>query len=186
MSIGIGLYGSVEGFENQRIVISITYHIGDNTTVIEVENGTKIDLVYFNVLIPFELCYIGEPFLVWLVRMEVAIKEMFSYILRILCSSRAAVVIVLDGGLDALGPADAKNALVVHMNMLIVPKVVIDAAVALIRTLHVDLLDPLCQLFVLHSPGALLPGRPAKVCGSGNMQQLTGCLNRIVFSAWHS
>ena len=49
--------------------------------------------------------------------MKVAIKEIFSYILRILCAPCTAVFIVLDGGLDTLDPADAKNALVVHINM---------------------------------------------------------------------
>ena len=159
-------YRSVKGFENQRVVISITYHIGDNTTVIEVKDSAKIYLVYLNTLIPFEFCYIGQPFLIWLVRMKVTVKEIFSYILRILCSPCTAVVIVLDGGLDALGPADAENALVVHMNMLVVPQVIIDAAVAFIWVLHVDLLDLLRKFLVLNSPGALLPGCPAKIGGS--------------------
>ena len=121
MSAGIGLYSTVKGFENQRIIIPVTHYIGNNTTVIEVENGTKIDLVYLNALVPLELCYIGKPFLIWLVRMEVAVKKILRYILRILCPPRAAVVIVLDGGLDAFDPTEAKNALVVHMDMLVVP-----------------------------------------------------------------
>ena len=90
------------------------------------------------------------------------------------------MVVVLDGGLDALGPADAENALVIHVNMVIVPKVVIDAPVTLIRVLHVNLLDLLRYLLVLHSSGTLFPRCPAKVGSSGNVQQFTGCLNRIV------
>ena len=104
-----------------------------------------------------------------------------SYILWIFCLSCAAVVVVFNGGLDAFSPADAKDALVVHMDMFIVPKVVIDAAIALIRAFHVDLLDLLSNLLVLHDPCTLLPGRPAKVSSSGNVQYLTGCLNRIAF-----
>ena len=181
MRIGIGLYGSVEGLEYQWIVIPVAYHISDNATVIEVEDRAEINLVYLDALIPFELCYIGQPFFVRLVRMEVAVKKIFSNILRILCPPCTAMVIVLDGGLDALGPTDAKNALVVHMNVMIMAEIVIDAAVALIRALHVDLLDLLRKLLVLHSPGALFPGRPAKVGGSRNVQQLTGRLNRIAF-----
>jgi hypothetical protein len=64
------------------------------------------------------------------------------------------VVIVLDGRLDAFDPADAENALVVHMNMFVVMQVVVDASVAFIRALHVDLLYLLCYLLILHGPGA--------------------------------
>ena len=120
MSDGIGFYGPVKGLENQRIVISVTYHIGNNTTVIEIKNRTEIYLVYLDACIPFELCYISQPLLIWFVCMEVAVKEVFSYILRILCSPCAAVVVVLDGGLDAFGPTDAENALVVNVDVLIV------------------------------------------------------------------
>ena len=120
MSAGIGLYSTVKGFKNQRIIIPVTHYIGNNTAVIEVENGTKIDLMYLNALIPFELCYIRKPFLIWLVRMEVAVKKILGNILWILCPPGAAVVVVLNGRLDAFGPADAKNTLVVHVNMLIV------------------------------------------------------------------
>ena len=141
MGAGIGFYSAVEGLENQWIVVPIADYIGDNAAIIEIKDRAEVDLVYLNAFIPFEFRYIGQPFLVRLVRMEVAVKEVFSNILRILCPPCTAMVIVLDGGLDASGPADAKNALVVHMDMLIVPKVVIDAAVTLIRAIHVDLLD---------------------------------------------
>ena len=43
------------------------------------------------------------------------------------------------------------------MDMLIMPKVVIDATVAFIRVLHMDLLDLLRKFLILHSPGAQLP-----------------------------
>ena len=180
MGAGIGFHSPVKGPENQRIVIPVTYDIGDNTTVIEVEDGTEKDLVHLNALIPSKLRDIGRPFLIWLVRMEVAAKNILSYILRILCPPRAAVVTVLDGGLDALGPADTENALVIHVNMFIVPKVVIDAAVAFIRVLHVDLLDLLCDLLVLQRSGTQFTRDPTKTGSSGNVQQLTGCLNRVV------
>ena len=91
VGIRVGLYCTVESFENQWIVIPITYHIGDNTAVIEIKDRAEINLVYLNTLIPFELCYIGQPFLIWLVRMEVAVKEIFGYVLRILCLSLSPV-----------------------------------------------------------------------------------------------
>jgi hypothetical protein len=65
--------------------------------------------------------------------------------------------------------------------MLIVPKVVIDASVTLIRVLHVNLLDLLRNLLVLHSSGTLFTRSPSKIGSSGNMQQFAGCLNGIAF-----
>lgn len=97
MRTGIDFYSPVKGFENQRIVIPITYSIGNNTMVIEIKNRAEIDLVCLNILMPFELSNIGGLFLVRLARMRVAVKEIFSDILRILCSPCAAVVVALKG-----------------------------------------------------------------------------------------
>lgn len=180
MSVRIGFHGPVKGLKNQGIVIPVTYDMGNNTTVIEIQDRAEIDLVYLEALIPFELCNIGKPLLIWLVRVEVSVKKILSYILWVLCPSCAAVVIVLDGGLDALSPADAENALVVHMNMFVVTQVVVDTSVAFIRALHVDLLDLLRKLLILRIPGTQFPGCPTKIGGAGNVKQFTGCLNRIV------
>lgn len=49
------------------------------------------------------------------------------------------------------------------MDVLIVPKIVIDAPVTLVRTLHVNLLNYLRYLLVLLGPGTLLTGRPTVV-----------------------
>ena len=91
--------------------------------------------------------------------------------LRIICLPCASVVIVLDGGLDAYGPADAENSLIIHMDMFIMPQIIVDAPVTLIRTLHVDLFDLFRYLFILYRSGALCPGCPPMVGGSRNMQQ---------------
>ena len=164
MSVRIGLYGPVKGLKDQRIIVAITDHKGNNTTVIEVQNSTEIDLVHLNALIPFELCYIGQPFFVGFLCMKIAVKKILGYILWIFCMPRAAVVVVLDGGLDALSPADAKNSFVVYMNMLVVLQIVIDATVAFIWAVHVDLLDLLGKLHVLCGSGTQLAGRPLVVC----------------------
>lgn len=169
MSVRIGFHGPVKGLKNQGVVIPATYHKGNNTTVIEIQDRTEIDLVYLKALIPFELCYICKPFLIWLVRMEVSVKDIFGYVLWILCPYCAAVVIVLDGGLDALSPADAENALVVHMNMFVVTQVVIDAAVTFIRAFHIDLLNFLRKLLVLYCSDASFPGCPTMVSCPRNM-----------------
>ena len=64
MSVRVGFNGSVKGLENQRVVIPVSYDVRDNTTIIEIEDGTEIYLVYLNTLVPFELCHIGKPFLI--------------------------------------------------------------------------------------------------------------------------
>ena len=168
MSTRVGFYCPIKGLENQWVVIPVTDHIGNNATVIEVEDRAEIDLVYFNSLIPFQLCYVGQPFLVWLIRMKFAVKIILCNILRIFSLSCAAVVIVLDGRFDSFNSANTKNALVVHIDMFVVPKVVIDATIALIRVFHMNLLDPFPNLLILHSPGTLFPGCPAKISGTGN------------------
>ena len=95
---------------------------------------------------PLEFCYVGKPLLIRLVRMKVSIKQILSHKLRILCLSGAAVVAVLDGGLDTLCTANPENALVVHMNVVVMPEIVVDTAVSLVWAFRVDLLDFLCNL----------------------------------------
>ena len=63
MCVRIGLNCLVEGFENQRIVVALTKHIGHDAPVTEIQNGAQIEFVYLSPLIPFEFCYIGEPLL---------------------------------------------------------------------------------------------------------------------------
>ena len=91
-------------------------------------------------LIPFELRHIGKPLLVGLLGKELTIQQIFSQILRILGPPGTSVIAVFDGRFDASGPADAKDALVVDQDSVIMPQLVIDPAVALIRAVHVDLL----------------------------------------------
>ena len=75
VGIRIRLYSTVKGLENQWVVIAITYDISNKATVIEIQDCTEIYFVYLNTLIPFELRNVGKPFLVGLVRIELAVKE---------------------------------------------------------------------------------------------------------------
>ena len=163
MRVGIRSNGFVKGLENQRIIVMLAYNIRHDTPVEKVKNGAEIDLVHFNSFIPFEFCDICEPFFIWLISVKIAVKKIFGYILWILCLTSAAVVTVFDGGFDALDAAEAKDAFVIHMDMLVMPKVIIDAAVTLVRVLHVDLLNLFGYLFVLQRSSALLAGCPTVV-----------------------
>ena len=64
MCVRIGLNYLVEGFENQRIVVALTKHIGHDAPVTEIQNGAQIEFVNLGSLIPLEFCYIGEPLLI--------------------------------------------------------------------------------------------------------------------------
>ena len=83
MCIRIGLNRLVKGFENQRIVVALTKHIGHDAPVTEIQNGAQIELVRLRSLIPFELCCIGEPLLVGPCGMKLTIKQVFSNMLRV-------------------------------------------------------------------------------------------------------
>ena len=181
MCIRVCLYCTVKGLKNQWIIIPVTDYIGNDTAVVEVQNGAEIDLVHRNPLIPLEFCHICEPLFIGLIRTKIPVQQILGYKLRILCLSGAAAVVILNGGLNAFGTANSENTLVVHMNVMIMAELVIDAPVALIRALHVDLLDLLRNLLVFLCPGALLSGHPTMVGCSRNMQQLTRLFNRSTF-----
>ena len=120
--------------------------------------------MYRDPLVPFEFRYIGQPLLVGLLREELPVQQIFSKILRILGPSGAAVITVFNGGFNAPDPADAKDALVVDPYPVVMPQLVIDSAVALVRAVHVDLLHLLGNLLVLGCSLAPLAGGPAVVC----------------------
>ena len=170
MCIGVCLHRTVKGLENQLIVIPFADHVGHNAAVVEVQNCAEIDLVNLNAFIPLEFCYVGKPLLIRLVRMKVSIKQILSHKLRILCLSGAAVVAVLDGGLNAFGPADAEHPLVIDVDTVVMPQFVIDAPVALVRALRVNLLDLFRKRRVLYSTGTQFAGCPLIVCRARNTQ----------------
>lgn len=99
--------------------------------------------------------------------------------LRILCLSRAAAIRVLDGGFDVSAAADAQDPLVVDMDAMVVTQIVVDAAIALVRVLRVDILDLFGKPFILSPSAAEFAGRPLVVGAARNVQQFAFGLNRI-------
>ena len=79
VGVRIGLYRFVKGLEYQSVVITFSQNIGCNTPVVQIQNGTKIDLVYLDAFIPLKLRHICQPFLVWFGCMEVSVKQVFGY-----------------------------------------------------------------------------------------------------------
>ena len=160
MRVGIGFQGLVEGFEHQRIVVTLTDNVGDDAPIIQIQDGAEVEFAYLNAFVPLELCDIGEPLLVGLVRIELAVEYVLSDVLWILRPPGATVATVLDGRLDTSGTANTENALVIDMNIMIMSQNVVDAPIALLWGFHVDLLHLLSKHFILCRSGAQLAGCP--------------------------
>ena len=119
MCVRIGLNCLVEGFENQRIVVALTKHIGHDAPVTEIQNGTQIEFVYLSSLIPLEFCYIGEPLLVGLCGIEPPVQKILGKILRIPRLPGTSAVVVFHGRAYISGSADAEHPLVIDMNVMV-------------------------------------------------------------------
>ena len=160
MCVRIGLNRLVEGFENQRIVVALTKHIGHDAPVTEIQNGAQIEFVNLSSLIPLEFCYIGEPLLVGLCSMELPVQKIFGKILRILRLPGASTVIVFHGRSYISGSADAEHPLVIDVDTMVMAQIVIEPPVALIWAFLVDLFNLVRKAFVLRSSPAQFSGSP--------------------------
>ena len=141
MGIRVRLNSFVKGFVNKWIIIALTKHIGHDTPVTEIQNGTQIEFMYLNTLIPFEFCHIGKPFLIRLLRVELAIQQIFSKILGSFCPSGAATVFVLYSGADIFDPADAQHPLIIDIDAVIMTEIVIQSSVTFIRVFQMNLFN---------------------------------------------
>ena len=160
MCVRIGLNRLVEGFENQRIVVALTKHIGHDAPVTEIQNGTQIEFVNLSSLIPLEFCYIGKPLLVGLCSIELPVQKIFSKILRILRLPGASTVIVFHGRSYISGSADAEHPLVIDVDTMVMAQVVIESTVAFIWAFLVNLFNLVRKAFVLRSSPAQFSGSP--------------------------
>ena len=120
MGARIGLDSFIKGIKDQCIIIRIPEYIGRYTPVKKVQNGTEVELMYFNTLIPLELGHIRQPFLVGPFRCELPFQQVLCDILGARSLSGAAIIGVLNGGFDTQNTADAQNTFVVHCYLVIV------------------------------------------------------------------
>ena len=102
--------------------------------------------------------------------MKVSIQHILCDVLRILRSPRTTVVAVLDGGLNVFLAADPQDSLVINLDIMVMTEIIVDAAIPLVRTLHVDLFDLFCNCLVFSCPGTLSSGRPSIIGCSGHLQ----------------
>ena len=160
MCVRIGLNRLAQGFENQRIIVALTEHIGHDAPVTEIQNGAQIEFVNLSSLIPLEFCYIGKPLLVGLCSIELPVQKILSKILRILCLPGTSAVVVFHSRAYISGPADAEHPLVIDMDTMVMAQVVIESPVAFVRTFLVDLFNLVRKAFVLRSSPAQFSGSP--------------------------
>ena len=158
MGIRDGLNSLMEGLVNEWIIVPFAENIGHDTPVTEIQDGTQIELMYLNALIPFELRHIGQTFLIRFLCMELAVQEVVGEILWILNLSGTAVVIVFHSRPNISGPADTKHSFVIDVNAIVMAQVVIEPPVAFIRASLMDFFGFVSQGLILRSPMAQFPG----------------------------
>lgn len=122
----------------------------------------------FEALIPLEFRHIGQPFLVYPGGTELPIQKIFGNTLGVLRLACAAVVGVLDGRLYVLRSADAQHTLIIDVDTLVMPQVVVDASAALVRAVHVNLLNLCSKPLILGGSTAQLAGNPFIVGTAGH------------------
>lgn len=130
--------------------------------------------------IPLELSNIGEPFLIWLVRMEIAIQYIFGNMLWIIGVSGTTVVLVLNRGFNASDTTDTQYTLVVHMNPMVVLQIVPNAPVAFVGAFGVNSFDFVSEFVVLCHPLAGFACRPTVISSSRYAQYSANAANRVM------
>ena len=179
MCVRIGSNRLIEGFENQRIIVAFTEHIGHDAPVTEIQNGAQIEFANLSSLIPFEFCYIGKPLLVRLCGIEVSVQKILGKILRIPRLPGTSTVVVFHGRAYISGSANTEYPLVINMNAIVMAQVIIESAVAFIRTSLVDLFNLARKAFILRSSPTQFSGCPFVVSRASHMEQFAGRFNGI-------
>ena len=91
MCIRIGFHCSLECVKHNRVVVVVTNNIRNDTSVVQVKDGTQIDFVNHYALVPFELCDIGKPLHIRSWCMEFTTEYILCHILRIGCIIRTVL-----------------------------------------------------------------------------------------------
>ena len=130
-----------EGIKHQRIVIGIPNHVADDPSVIQIQDGTEIYLLYFNTDVVFEFGNIGQPFLVGLVCLEFPVQQIVCQVIWIFALPSATMVAVLNRGLNPAAPADPQHPFVIHMSVVVPIQFILKPAVAHLWMLFMNILN---------------------------------------------
>ena len=163
MRIGVCLDGGIKCVINQRVVVAVSNHIGNDAPVVQIKNGAEIDLALLIVLVPFEFRNIRQPLLVWSIRMEVPVKNILRQILRICGIPCTTMVRILDGGLYVTAAADLQGAFVADVDIVVSFQLIPDTTVTFVRTFGVDLFSKVCNTFILFLSFGQSSGKPVVV-----------------------
>ena len=153
MSIRFGSNRCSKSLEYQRIVVGVPDHIADDSSVIQIQDGTEIYLLYFNSDVVFEFCDISQPFLVGLVCLELPFQQVVCQIIWILALPGTSVVTVFNRGFNPAASADPKHPLVIHMSVVSPIQFIFKPAVPHLGVLFMDILNQIRNAFVLRSSG---------------------------------
>ena len=132
----------------------LTYDKGYDSPIVKIKDGAQVHFMHNRILVPLEFRNIGQPFLIWGIGIEFTGKQVFCNVLGIFCMSGAAVAAILDRGFYAFLPAYPKNTFVIYMNAVVVPKVIVYAAIALVRTFIMDFFHEFSNCLVFPNPVA--------------------------------
>ena len=130
-----------ECVKHQRIVIGIPNHVADDPSVIQIQDGTEIYLLYFNTDVVFEFGNIGQPFLVGLVCLEFPVQQIVCQVIWIFALPSATMVAVLNRGLNPAAPADPQHPFVIHMSVVVPIQFILKPAVAHLWMLFMNILN---------------------------------------------
>ena len=153
VSIRICSHCCPECVKHQRIVIGIPNHIADNSPVIQVQDGAEIYLLYLDTNVVLEFSNIGQPFLVRLVCLELAVQQIVRQIIRILTLPGAAMVVVFNRGFNPAAPADPKHPFVIYVGIMVPIQFIFEPAVSHLRMLLMNILNQISNAFVFSSSG---------------------------------
>ncbi len=148
MSVWLNGHSGVKGVKYELIVVAVPNSVGDNSSVIDVQNGAEIELVNFGPDMVFELRYVCKPFCIGRVGVELAAKVVLRHIFRRRRAAGTAVLSELDGRLDAYRTTDTKDAFVIDMNIMPPIQLVAYPAVAHIRISFMNFLHRLSNSLV--------------------------------------
>lgn len=180
VSSRIGSYSLVEGVKNQSVVVGITDNERHDSPVEEVQNGTEIELMLLSFNVILELCYISQPLLVWLGRMEFPIQNICCQILWIGSLTCAAVAAVLNGRLNPFGPANSQHSLIIYRCIMESFQIIPYPPVSLVWVLTMDLLCQIRNTLIFYGSLASVSRLPLVICCPGHPKNPALCIDRIV------
>ena len=83
LGIRIAHNSLIKGLKYQFIVVASAYDIGNNRTVIQIQNGTEVEFVVCGTVVPLKLSYIRYPFFVWFRCAEITLQDVLCGAFRI-------------------------------------------------------------------------------------------------------